>query len=259
MRASIKSRQEAGLHFGRPPVFQMRGAHCKACGSWFRYKFYPDRKRRTACSPSCAAKIARETRRLIPEDFQLLYDLYWNQNMSTPEIAKHFGAVAHKPVRQKMIALGIPRRKPGHSRITFCVIDDCDFPVYRIKHSNNGSLYGRRCLLHWVAHRKQLASEYWLKIRRWRRHNLGTSGETDMEAIINDVVPRQLPYEIRDEVCQEIALQLLLRKTHYSNLREAVTKLTKRFFREYQNKFGDLSLDAPINEEGLTLGEILEG
>lgn len=260
MRAAIVARQAAGMHFGRRRVYKMRGKHCSICGAWFRYKHYPAQKPRRVCSPNCAAKTASESRRLIPEDFDILYDLYWNQNKTTPEIAAHFGAVAHKPVRQKMIKLGIPLRGVGSSRLTVCIIEGCGAPLFKIRHTNNGSMYGRRCLEHWVAHRFKLAQEYWFQIRRWRKWNLGISGETNMQAIIEDAVPKGLPYEIREEVCQEIALQLLTRKTSYSQLRQTTSRLVKHFFREYQDKFGNLSLDAPLggDNEGLTLGDLLD-
>lgn len=99
-----------------------------------------------------------------------------------------------------------------------------------------------------------------MKIARWRSMGITVNarGETDINAIIQDVVPKTLPYEIREEVCQEVALQLLTHKTHYSKIRETVQRLTKQFFKEYQNKYGDLSLDAPMGEDGLTLGEMLD-
>jgi len=252
MRATIAARQAAGLRFGRIPLFTMRGKHCAACGKWFRFKAYPDKPLRVVCGSACFRYLGREKRRKIPEDFNLLYDLYWNKNMSTPEIAQHFGGTGHKNVREKMVRLGIPRRKPGHSRVTTCIVDECFDSAYKLIHTNNGSLYGRRCLIHWMAHRKRLASDYWQRIVKWRTR------EHDFSALIEAAVPKQLPYEVRDEVCQELALELLTGNVKHSDIQIAAKSFIKRFFKEYQNKFGDLSLDAPITEDGFTLGDLLD-
>lgn len=93
---------------------------------------------------------------IIPRDKKLLTRLYWKEIKSLPEIAVMFG-VNHKSILGVFRELDIPRRKVGHSRNSKCVV--CGALVHKIKHSNNGSLYGKRCKKHWNQHRAKLAAE----------------------------------------------------------------------------------------------------
>lgn len=245
--------------YSRPNAYKMKRGTCLFCSKTFAYKFYKKTGRRKYCGLPCHIAHEREKRRKVPHDFALLYELYWARNMTTTEIGARFNT-DHSTVKHRMIQLGIPRRKRGHSRLTTCIVSGCSEPIYRIIHANNGSPYGRRCLMHWVAHRKKLSAEYYHAIKEWKRTGLfNNGGQNDIATIIDGLVPQALPFEIRDEVCQELALDLLTRKLTYSRLRAAVPNYIKRFFKEYQNKFGDLSLDAPIGEGGFTLGETLIG
>lgn len=88
------------------------------------------------------------------------------------------------------------------------------------------------------------------------------NGGANIEEVVQDAVPKDLHWEIREEVCQELVLQLLLRKTAYSKLKETARILAKGFVREYQDKFRTLSLDAPIgNSQGetTTWADVLAG
>lgn len=144
----------------------MKTVVCETCGVSFTYKHCPFMKApRRFCGQRCHMKFERERRRKVPHDYALLYDLYWNQNMTTVEIATRFDT-DHSVVKHRMNQLGIPRRKPGHSRWMICRVDGCSQPIYRVKHKINGALYGSRCFFHWVEHRHRLQVDYWQNVRK---------------------------------------------------------------------------------------------
>lgn len=96
---------------------------------------------------------------VIPRDKELLTSLYWEQQHSLPQIARLFD-VTHKSVERVFRDLGIPRRKrrvKGQSRFRVC---KCGEPVHKVKHTNNGSKYGTKCLKCRRAHYAKLAREY---------------------------------------------------------------------------------------------------
>lgn len=235
---------------------------CSVCGKRFQFTGKPSLcAKREVCSAACGRAIGRDLARRkskLPYEFDVLYDLYWNQGMSTNEIGKHYGLAssnrskAGSNVHTRMRALGVPLRKKGvHPERTSCIIEGCGAPIYKVFHKQHG-YYGRRCLEHWVAHRQKLAADYWQRIVKWRRRDYGFS------SLIESAVPKQLPYGIRDEVCQELALELLIGTVRHADIPTAARTLIKKFFKEYQDKFGNLSLDAPIGEYGVTLGEMLD-
>lgn len=250
----------------KPP--KLCGKNCTCCGKWFTFKGNP--KKRKVCSPECARTIGRELARsesLLPYDFDVLYDLYWNQGLSTNQIAQRYGMATTDRVRgganvhTRMKALGVPTRKKGvRAGLAECVIEGCHVPVYKVLHKQNG-YYGRRCLEHWVAHRQKLASNYWFNRVKWQKLGLGESASSEsLSEQIERAVPRTLPAEIRDEVCQELALLLLTREITLPQLPKAVRDYTKKFYNDYQSKFGPISIDTPIfGDEGLTLADVLEG
>lgn len=87
---------------------------------------------------------------IVPRDRALLFDLYWTQNKTLPEIGAMFD-VTHKSIERVMRDLGIPRRKVGQSRHIDCI--ECGKPIVKIHHATNGSYYGKRCREHQRAHR----------------------------------------------------------------------------------------------------------
>lgn len=101
--------------------------------------------------------------RIIPLNKKLLHRLYWTENRSLVEVAAIFD-VNHRSLGRVFHLLGIrvrPRRTKGQSRWTRCI--ECGKPVAKIKHSNNGSLYGKRCKEHRRAHYARLAREEGLR------------------------------------------------------------------------------------------------
>lgn len=265
-------RQAAGIEvkspirLGRPPLPWIKRA-CVVCRVGFKFKYEADTRK--CCSVKCKNELRAQQNRassLLPYDFVLLYDLYWNQGLSLNQIGKVYGlnSNAAADTRTRFQRLGIPTRSKGaHLPTTHCILDGCNEPVYRLnwKHVRDGYSGSRRCMEHHVAHRKKVAAEYWTNRGKWRKLGLGTDASAEsLSTRIENVVPKTLPYEIRDEVVQELALKIMMREVSIEELEtSAVKKHISHFYREYQDKWGDLSLDAPMTEDGLTLGDMLEG
>lgn len=63
---------------------------------------------------------------------------------------------------------------------------------------------------------------------------------------VNALVPKNLPEQVRQEVCQD-ALVLILTSPAISDveLANSIQGLTRSVFRQFPTKYGPLSLDAP--------------
>lgn len=157
MRATIRARQAAGLHFGRPRQFPPTTKPCDHCGAGILVSSSPKARHPRYCDAAC--RRAGGMRRKLPYNAPLFHRLYWTDELSTEEIAEIFG-VNHRSVVERMKQLGVPRRPVGHSRRSRCRETGCTAPVFRIRHTNNGAHYGSRCEAHWIAHRNRLADTY---------------------------------------------------------------------------------------------------
>lgn len=114
------------------------------------------------CNRKCVMAFVRGHRMKVPKDHALLHYLYVQRQLSLVEIAKMYG-VEHHAVSHRLKDVGILPRKPGSSRHITCMVTGCYEPVYKLKHSNNGSSYGRRCYPHWKEHRHWLGKDYYAK------------------------------------------------------------------------------------------------
>jgi hypothetical protein len=245
--ASLPARRAAGLCIGRPPVYTMRTLTCP-CGATFAAKIY---KRggwhRKLCRPNCPAR-KRGRDRKIPNDFALLYDLYWNQGESITAIAKRFDTL-NTCVGRCMTRLGIPRRK-RHQRST-CIVLGCAERAYWSKDQ------GRRCLAHWAAHRHARSASYWRRVLKWKKRGMGAGRGRDLTAFLESIVPGSLPPDMRAEVTQEMAMRLVDGTVTFAAAKAAVANVTKWVLRTYHDKFKQVSIDAPIGDSDLTLGDLL--
>jgi len=76
----------------------------------------------------------------------------------------------------------------------------------------------------------------------------------NMWAIIDDAVPRNLLSEVRMEICQRLALDVMERRCECTaaGLSNALERHRRQYYKDYANKWGDESLDAPMFEDGTT-------
>lgn len=79
--------------------------------------------------------------------------------------------------------------------------------------------------------------------------------------LIDNLIPRVLKAEQREEVSQEIILAIL--SGHLSSDPETIRKRVQKFVRENNktraNKFRDISIDAPLGDADLTIADSLVG
>lgn len=82
-------------------------------------------------------------------------------------------------------------------------------------------------------------------------------GDDALVERINGIVPKWLPEQARQEVCQDMAVALLSGSGE-AELKTLCAQLTKQVYREYPQKWGPLSIDAPIRgTDGLTIKDTL--
>lgn len=83
--------------------------------------------------------------------------------MSLWAIARLYEIESHKSVSAALEKAGIPRRERRNVGATTCSIAGCSAPAFKLKHPNNGSMYGKKCAEHRTAHRKRLAVDYYAR------------------------------------------------------------------------------------------------
>lgn len=155
-----------GRRFGSPldprTRFEVRKCKLPSCSKEFVFKIRPKTdavKHGHYCCQTHAINHVSILRIKAPDDFELLFDLYVTKDMTTTEIGQMFNTT-HGAVRHRLKYLGIVRRKVGASRHWVCVEKDCNEPVFKLKHPNNGSWYGTRCEQHRKEHRDRLSKSY---------------------------------------------------------------------------------------------------
>lgn len=84
-------------------------------------------------------------------------------------------------------------------------------------------------------------------------------GEEELLAAIRAHVPRGLPFEIRDDVEQELAAAILAGEVEPADAGRAARRIIRRTYRLYLGRHNPVSLDAPGggSGEGATLGQLL--
>lgn len=85
--------------------------------------------------------------------------LYVEYRFTAPELGRLFG-VTHKSIYRALKRIGIETRRSGPVELVECCEEDCHLPIYRVKHKTNGSMYGRRCRLHWIVFRMDVCNRY---------------------------------------------------------------------------------------------------
>jgi hypothetical protein len=80
-----------------------------------------------------------------------------------------------------------------------------------------------------------------------------------MMDILDEAVPKGVPPEMREEIVQQLAMEILNGDKAFAVLRQQALAIKKRLNRDYHNRLQMMSLSQPIAEDGLTLGDVLEG
>lgn len=85
----------------------------------------------------------------------------------------------------------------------------------------------------------------------------------DMLQAVDAVVPRSIPSQVREDLCQDLIVSLLTREFELHNLIDALPQFVKKAFRQYPIKYGNaLSIDAKAawsDDADMTLSRSLRG
>lgn len=149
-----------------------RTCQLPTCGVEFSFRVRPktDPSAGKYCCQKHSILHVAILRMKVPDDYDLLFDLYVTKRMSTPEIGAMFDTT-HGAVRHRLKYLGILTRKVGHSRHVTCTKQGCIDPVFKLKHPQNGSMYGTKCEKHYWEHRKFLRVS-WYSRKQQERGNI---------------------------------------------------------------------------------------
>jgi hypothetical protein len=151
IRLRAQRRRALGLPSYNPKLsFEWSTVPCEGCAQPFRVKIYGEparggrrRKVKRFCSPRCVCKFMWEKKRKVADDAALLRRLYWNDRLTSTEIAELFSATTGAVIHQ-LTRLGIPRRV---SRCApHCLVGGCTRPRFRGR--------GSRCRQHWIEYRE---------------------------------------------------------------------------------------------------------
>lgn len=212
LREQIARLRTEGKTFGVPPDprthIETRVCGLSSCAKQFQFKVYASTDPKTGryCCQNHAVLHIAILRMVIPDSYDLLFDLYHTKGMSTVEIARMFNA-EHHAVLTRMRYLGIPRRKVGHSRNWVCAKQGCKRLVFKLKHPQNGSTYGTLCEAHYREHRK------WLHTTRYERikANRGNIPERVYELVAQGVTTS-------DEIATRLSLPIKVVSTTMGRL-----------------------------------------
>ena len=154
-----KARGHRTNKIGRPRIRLSYTGECEQCGVGISWVSSDPRKRKRFCGVKCHLAFQRGRRRKLPAD-SMLTELYVKQRMSTPRIAEMFGTDA-RTVKAALNRAGIKLRK--RTNPVRCNYPGCQSRVKKIRHPNNGSLYGTLCEFHRWQHRKEMRHDYYMR------------------------------------------------------------------------------------------------
>lgn len=163
----LRRARAEGKPLGQPRIHPIFDSICETCGKDFKWTRgqYDGMSHQTTgrfCSKRCLVKWLHKYRQLLPHADEIKR-LYWEEKKSLWEIARRFGVTDQSTVKKAMAKAGIPRRPKKNIGKKVCIVSGCGQRAHKIRHSNNGSPYGRRCYTHWKEHREQLGKSYYAR------------------------------------------------------------------------------------------------
>lgn len=124
------------------------------------------------------------------------------------------------------------------------MVNECTAAVLRTQ------MGGNRCVVHWRQHVKRRSQRYWRQVEKWKKKGLPVSPNRSIEAVVGAMISKEVRGELHDEVIQSVVFDLMTtRRRGAVVLPDLVKDATRRFFREYQDKFRRVSLDQPLSDE----------
>lgn len=244
-------RINGGRKCGRTREGKRRTFTCRVCRMKFEYYVSPNGYHPRTCSHRCSAKDSAAKRSLRPSTLtrDVLYELYWGQNLTAADIAKRLGiGVTAGGVRHWLVSDDIPRRAPNWRRYAHCAVEGCERPKHQA--FNGIRWYGRLCKEHW--------RERDMRRRRFYQEQIQREQGGDMMTMIARFTAG-LPESVKRDAESEIMIAALSMELPLPLSRESVKPLIAKVFRENADAYKFVSLAAPTREgEGVqTWGERL--
>ena len=85
------------------------------------------------------------------------------------------------------------------------------------------------------------------------------SDDEELLVTVEQMVPKNIPEQIRGDLCQDLIVGILSGEIKAENLANEISRYVKSTFKRYPMKYCTLSLDLPLTESGFTLNDILGG
>lgn len=235
---------------GRHRAGKLRTLRCRVCRNPFTVYLSPEQPRPRTCSPRCAIKSSADARRKRPHDLtdDRLYELYWGQNLTAPEIAARYDdAFSKDSVLLWLHAAGIRPRRRTSRTYTTCVVEGCAQPIKKL--FNGRVWYGRLCADH--------LRERDTRRRHYYEAQLNEQRGSDLSNQIRRLL-WGLPESVKADAEQEIVIAVLSGEIT-DVTRDSIKPYVARVFRENADAYKFVSLAAPTRagEEAQTWGERL--
>lgn len=229
---------EGGKKCGRPPSGKVRSFKCRVCGQEFTQYVKASGYRRRCCSTKCGAKFAGRNKSQRPKELtpDRLYEMYWGENKTAPEIVRAMGLRVHwTSVIFWLKQDGTPRRASNWRTYTHCIVEGCGQPRHALR-QQDGRPYGRLCKAHYNEREARNA-------RIWKQRQHEERGQ-ELTVMIRRLLVG-LPDSVRSDVEGEIVLAVLAGECALPLSRESVKPYIAAAFREYADGFGSISIDTP--------------
>lgn len=231
-----------GKKCGRPRSGWMANLTCKICRKKFQYYIKDSGYRPKCCSQACGAVLSAKKRSKRPKALtaDVLYDMYWGQNLTMPEIVAKLRLRVHwSVVRNWLMEDGTSRRASNWRTHTCCIVENCGQPIHYLK-QQDGRPYGRLC--------KEHHNEREARNARIQKEELAEAQGAGLTEQANRLLVG-LPESVKTDALQEIVVAVLSCELALPLTRESVKPFITRAFKENADAWKFLSLAAPTREE----------
>lgn len=97
--------------------------------------------------------------------------------------------------------------------------------------------------------------------QRWPYISYETPEETDgldILRLVDEVVPKTIPQQVREDLCQDLVVAILMGEQAIENIQDALPQFTRKAFKMNPSKYGGVSMEMEV-AEGLTVGGLIQG
>lgn len=227
-----------GKKCGRPQTGKHMRLTCRVCRKKFEYYVRPN-YRPKCCSLKCGHVYMGRSKSARPKWLtkDRLYEMYWGQNKTAPEIVKSLGLRLHSTsVIFWLKKDGTPRRVSNWRTYTHCIVDGCGRPRFELRQHVTGRPYGRLCKEHYNEREARNA-------RIWKHQQHEQRGK-ELTTMIRRLLTG-LPDSVRADAESEIVLAVLSGELVLPLTGESVKPFITKAFHDCADQFGTVYLDTP--------------